>query len=128
MGRIIEEYKKLKEEKPDRIVLFESGVFYNAIEDDAKCLKEKLGLQITNNDIGGYIRCGFPIKSLDNYIEKFNKHNIDYCIVPKKPKIMDIQKIKQRILREIETLDLDNMTPLEAHTKLLDFQNKIKQK
>ena len=41
---------------------------------------------------------------------------------------MDIQKIKQRILREIETLDLDNMTPLEAHTKLLDFQNKIKQK
>lgn len=126
MGRIIEEYKRFKEIDPNKIILFESGVFYNAIEDDAKYLNEKLGLQITKNDIGGYIRCGFPVRSLSTYIEKLKVNDIEYQIVNSVPKKESKSTIKERIIREILKMDLDNMTPLEAHAKLLEFQNKIK--
>ena len=126
MGRIIEEYNRLKSDNPDRVILFESGVFYNAIEEDAKYLNEKLGLQITNNEIGGYVRCGFPVRSLNTYIEKLNNNKIEYIIVKGTPKKESKENIKEKILREILKMDLDNMTPIEAHAKLLEFQNKIK--
>lgn len=128
MGRILEEYRRLKEENPNRIILFEAGVFYNAIEEDSKVLNEKLGLQITENKIGGYVRCGFPVKSLESYVEKLKENGIDYQIVGNTSKKVPKDNIKQRILREIEKMDLDNMTPLESYQKLVEFQNKLNKK
>lgn len=121
----IEEYKRVKEETPNKIILFDGGAFYNAIEDDAEFLNKKLGLQTSNDKVCGYKKCGFPIKSLKKYAEIFETNNIDFIIIKQLPKKESKENIKQRILREISKLDLDNMTPLEAYQKLLEFQNKL---
>ena len=75
--------------------------------------------------------CGFPVKSINTYIEYFKKHNLlDYKFIDKqvegnttKDYLHNVQCIE--ILKEIEKMDLDKMTPLNAHNKLLEFKNKL---
>ena len=48
MGKLINQYKSLKEQNSEKIYLIKSGIFYIALEEDAKFLSEKIGLKLTN--------------------------------------------------------------------------------
>ena len=81
MSKLYEEYLKLKKDNNDVIYLFKSGIFYIALENDARTLNEKLGFKLTNLN-ENVVKCGFPQQKLDTYINiiknlEFNVEIID---------------------------------------------------
>ena len=69
---ISEEYKTTKEKHSDEILLFQAGIFYRIMFDDAKKVSDALGLKLRvegNADAPLYF-CGFPKSGLDKYIGK----------------------------------------------------------
>ena len=80
MSKLYVEYLKLKSENTDKLYLFKSGIFYIAIEDDAKKLSELFNFKLTNLN-NTVMKCGFPQKRLEFYIDKLNSLNILFEIV-----------------------------------------------
>ena len=48
MSKLYDKFLKMKTENSDKIYLFKSGIFYVALNEDAKVLANKFGLSITN--------------------------------------------------------------------------------
>ncbi|KAF0125767.1 MAG: DNA mismatch repair protein MutS [Elusimicrobia bacterium] len=72
MDSVTEEYKQMKEKYPGDILLFQVGIFYRIMLDDAKKVAEQLGLKllISGEADNPLIYCGFPKSGLDKYIGK----------------------------------------------------------
>lgn len=118
-SKIFKKYQAKKEEDPTKIYIFKSGIFYIAINEDAKILHDRLNLAITDFGIE-YIKCGFPANSLEKYKVILEENNISYEIVESiKEETIDITK-------DIKKLDLNNMTPMEAYQKLVYYQSLLK--
>lgn len=115
MSKIYEKYKEYKKQYTDKILLFESGVFYIALSDDAITLSETLGLKLTmfNKDI---LKCGFPKSALEKYIENMNMYGIEYKIFPKDIKSVKEKKVdkrilfKEKIIKQLGSINMDDMT------------------
>jgi hypothetical protein len=73
-------YKELKERYPNHIVIMRLGDFYEAFEDDATLLADKLDLTLTSRDVGLERRIpiiGFPCHAAEKYITKiWNYSNV----------------------------------------------------
>lgn len=83
MSKLYNNYLELKKEENSYIYLFKSGIFYIALQEDAKVLSQKFGLKLTNlNDT--IIKCGFPSNSIDKYISLFTNNNIKFKIIDSK--------------------------------------------
>lgn len=128
MGKFSEIYKMLKKEDSQKIYLFKMGIFYNFMNEDASQINKLLGLQIT--PFGDDIKCGFPANNLNKYIMLLDNHNVNYKIIDndvdaknKKDYLHDIACIN--VIKEIEKINLNNITPIQAYEKLYEFQNKI---
>ena len=68
-----DEYTALKESRPDDLVLYQVGDFFELFGEDAKNAAAVLGLTLTTRPIGGVGRvemCGFPIHALEQNVEK----------------------------------------------------------
>jgi len=72
MDSITEEYKRLKEKHPGDILLFQVGIFYRIMLDDARKVAGQLGLKllISGEADDPLIYCGFPKSGLDKYTGK----------------------------------------------------------
>jgi len=72
MDSVTEEYKKVKEKYPGDVVLFQVGIFYRIMLDDAKKVSGPLGLKllISGEADNPLIYCGFPKSGLDKYTGK----------------------------------------------------------
>lgn len=107
MSKVYEKYLKNKINDKDKIYIFRSGAFYIALCDDASFLNDKYGLKITylNDEV---FKCGFPINSINKYENMFKLDNISYEIVK------DIDKDRDTIIKILENVNIDNITPLEA--------------
>lgn len=129
MSKIIDIYKRLKNDNSDQLYLFKCGIFYIALNEDAKLLNQKFEFTLT--DFGTHIKAGFPSNSLDKYMKKFEENNIDFQIIDNNNKIenkidyLNNEKCKN-ILNEIKNMDLNEVSPLKAFQKLYDYQNIIK--
>lgn len=83
MSKLYNNYLELKKEENSYIYLFKSGIFYIALQEDAKVLSQKFGLKLTNlNDT--IIKCGFPSNSIGKYISLFTNNNIKFKIIDSK--------------------------------------------
>jgi len=63
----------LKDSRPDSLVLFQAGDFFELYDEDAKKAAALLDLALTTRPIGGKERievCGLPAHSLEQYLEK----------------------------------------------------------
>ena len=69
----------LKEKNKGKIVIIKLGAFYIATEEDAVFLHNKIDLKCNcfKNNI---CKVGFPVNSLEKYIEKLNEINYSYII------------------------------------------------
>jgi len=69
---VAEKYKKIKEKYPDDILLFQIGIFFRIMCEDAKKVSEILGLKllIKGEVDNPMVYCGFPKSGLDKYIGK----------------------------------------------------------
>lgn len=121
MSKLSDKYKKKKEEDSEKVYIFKSGIFYIALNEDAKILHEKLGLSITDFGLE-FIKCGFPTNSLEKYENLLKENKINYEVVE------NIKEETIDILKDIKKLDLNNITPIEAYQKLLYYQNMLKNK
>lgn len=87
MKTIIEQFKSLKEEYPDAILLFRRGDFYETYMDDATNAAKVLGITLTRStkqkedDGSGLRMSGFPYFRLDEYFPKLIRagHRIAIC-------------------------------------------------
>lgn len=80
MSKTIDIYKKLKKEDKNKVYFFKIGIFYVALDDDAKLLADKYNFKLTNftPDI---LKCGFPCTSFYKYYSKFKEDNLDFKII-----------------------------------------------
>lgn len=130
MSKILNQYTKLKEENSDSIYLFRSGIFYIAIDDDARLLNEKLKLKIT--DFGSNsIKCGFPIKKIENYKTYFKNLSINYKFIDDLPKDININDYinnieMRKILKEINDININRINSIEALNILNNIQQRLK--
>lgn len=70
---ILKQYKRIKAEHKNELLLFRMGDFYEFFYDDAKIASKILGIALTSKPMGKGIRvplAGIPVKAADGYISK----------------------------------------------------------
>ena len=131
MSKLYDEYRKLKIKDENKLYIFKSGMFYIALEEDAKTLSEMFDFKIVklNENV---VKSGFPISRLEYYLELLSKRNINFEIIDGNySKIENYEdymnncKLK-KIITDINNLDLDNVTFKEAYNYLEKLKNEIK--
>ena len=115
MSKLYEEYLKLKKDNNDVIYLFKSGIFYIALENDARTLNEKLVFKLTNLN-ENVVKCGFPQQKLDTYINiiknlEFNVEIIEskYEKIGNYSDYLNNNKLKD-VITQILNTDMDNIS------------------
>lgn len=124
MSKLIDMYESLKEQNPNLIYLFKSGIFYLFLDDDAKTVSPILNLKLTNLN-QSTLKCGFPCSSYDKYSTVFKIHNLKIKIIETDNKIIYNLKdynenIKVRnLLETIMSINTDTLSISETY-KLID--------
>ncbi len=65
---MMEQYRRIKRENQDAILLFRLGDFYEMFEEDARLASRALNIALTSRN--GVPMCGFPYHAADTYISK----------------------------------------------------------
>ena len=80
MSKLHDAYLSMKKKDKNTIILFKSGMFYIALENDARLVSSILDLKLTqlNLDI---VKCSFHINSLDKYLKLLIKNNLNIKII-----------------------------------------------
>lgn len=75
----LELFQKIKNKNEEKICIIRSGIFYYGLKNDAYIMEETCGLEkicFSRN----VCKVGFPIASLEKYINMLKENNISYCI------------------------------------------------
>ena len=116
MSKIYEKYIELKTKDKNKVYLIKSGIFYIAVDEDAKLLNEKIYLKLTNLT-KNIKKVGFPLSNVDEYKKRLDYLNIEYELV-------EIEvKTYNKIINELRCADILDKT----HKELKDFLIKLKQ-
>ncbi len=91
---MLKQFLKIKNQHPDKLILFRMGDFYETFFDDAKIASKYLGITLTSRNKKAddpIPLAGFPHHALDNYLDKLVKNGIKVVICeqledPKKAK------------------------------------------
>ena len=84
MSKIHEKYIELKTKDKNNVYLIKSGIFYIAVDEDAKLLNKKIYLKLTNLT-KNITKVGFLLSNVDEY-KKLDYLNIEYELVEIKVK------------------------------------------
>lgn len=80
MGKIVDEYEKIKAKDKETLLLFKMGKFYIFIGDDADYINKYMVLKKTKFS-NKYEKCGFPCDKIDAYKNVFNNLNLKVKII-----------------------------------------------
>jgi DNA mismatch repair protein MutS len=89
---LMRQYRKIKAQYPDAIVLFRMGDFYETFEEDAKIAARVLGIALTKRANGAAADvplAGFPHHALDTYLHKLVRagYKVAICEQLEDPKL-----------------------------------------
>ena len=133
MSKLYNKYLELKKENANKYYLFESGIFYLFLGEDARRMSPFLLLKQLpfTNDV---MKCGFPKNALDKYKKILDDKKIDYQIIGKEeledevePKIKTEKKVtnnKQGIVDFIASLDIYRLSPMDAFEILVELKER----
>ena len=48
MSKLMKQYQELKKEDPNLIYIFQVGIFYNILNEDARIVSNEIGLKLTD--------------------------------------------------------------------------------
>ena len=97
--------------------LFKSGIFYIFLAEDAKKMSSILNLKL-NNLNESVLKCGFPINSLQKYMNLLKTANCEVEIIDNiSPKLNTNQKI-ENFLTKISNANPDNFSIKEIYNFL----------
>lgn len=125
MNNLYDNYSKLKQENKDLVYLFKSGVFYVALEEDAKLLSKKLYLKITTQN-KSFIKCEFPVSKIEKYKIFLDNMNIKYKIIEelKKDSINYSPSLEvKKLIELINSKDIDSLSIIDAYKHIKQIQN-----
>lgn len=124
MSKLIKQYDELKRKNPNKIYIFEVGIFYNIFNEDAKIVSNAIGLKLT--DLGpNIIKCGFPIAKLDKYTTLLKNKNLQFEVITKASPQNQIVSNEQ-IVKKLLNIDLNNTTCKEAFDFIYNIQQNFK--
>ncbi|MBL0176562.1 MAG: DNA mismatch repair protein MutS [Ignavibacteria bacterium] len=114
------QYRKIKDEYPDAVLLFRMGDFFETFEDDAVTTARVLGITLTKRSNGGASDvplAGFPHHALDTYLPKLVRAGYRVAVCEQ---LEDPKKAKGIVKRDV----VEVVTPGVAFTdKLLDHKH-----
>lgn len=119
MGKLYEEYLKLKEENKEKLYLFKCGKFYIFLDSDCDIINEYVVLKKVPFSKNIY-KCGFPSNVLENYLRVFNNHKLNVEVIE------NIERQEIDLEAYLKNIDINKITPLEALIKLKEMKEKIK--
>ncbi len=117
---LMRQYRAIKEQYPDALLLFRMGDFFETFEEDAKIAAKVLGITLTkrsNGQAADVPLAGFPHHALDAYLPKLVRagYRVAVCEQMEDPKLA-----KGIVKREV----IEVVTPGVVFTdKLLDQKN-----
>ncbi len=132
LSKLHSKYSELKSNNPNILYLFKSGIFFIALEDDAKILSEELKLRLTNlnEDI---VKCGFPVSREEHYLRILEAKNINfqiidntYGVIENYSDYMNNDKLKE-IINKLIGINFNEITFKEAYEILLSTSNSLKE-
>ena len=131
MSKLEAKYKELKAKDTEKVYILRSGIFYTMLNEDAILVNEKLGLKITDLS-SNIIKCGFPISQIEKYKSLLDEKNITYEVIDNLPNSSVESYLNgievKKVLKQIESLDMNDISYHQAYDILLDIQNKLKNK
>ncbi|HOR30004.1 MAG TPA: DNA mismatch repair protein MutS, partial [Candidatus Syntrophosphaera thermopropionivorans] len=98
---MIVQYQKIKNEHPDKLILFRMGDFYETFFEDAYTASKILNITLTSRDKSDenpVPLAGFPYHALDNYLDKLIKAGIKVAICEQ---MEDPKQAKGLVKREV---------------------------
>ncbi len=123
MSKLKDKYFECKKNDKEKTYLFDSGIFYIFIGEDAVKMSDVFNLKLTHLTNELY-KCGFPKSSIDKYKEMFKEKNIEIEIIEKdKPDYTP--EFCLNIINKIKDTDLNSITPLDSMKLLKDIQDKL---
>ena len=79
-NKMIKQFNELKAKRPDAVILFRVGDFYESRFDDAKKIADVLGLTLTRQAKTEMDLAGFPYHALDTYLPKLIRAGLRVAI------------------------------------------------
>lgn len=76
---MIDLFRQLKLDYQDFLLIIKSGNFYVLFDEDAIIMNKLFGFKI--NDLKNNIKVGFPVNSIDKYINMLKELEINYLII-----------------------------------------------
>lgn len=132
MSKLYSKYEELKSANPDIIYLFKSGIFFLALQDDAKFLSCELDLRITNLN-ENIVKCGFPVSREEHYLRLLQAKEIPFQIIDNTYGVIDNysdymnnDKVKS-VVQKIMDINFDEITFKEAYEILRSTSTNLKQ-
>ena len=132
MSKLYKKYVLLKINNPQKIYLFECGIFYIFIDEDAKLMSKILNLKLTllNSVI---FKCGFPVNSINKYLQILKNSNYTIEIVPSDNFSSPISINNFAISKKIEKIiydflkhDINSLSISQSFDLLNDLQIKFR--
>lgn len=101
MIKLYKKYVLLKINNSRKIYLFECGLFYLFIHEDAILMSNLLNLKLTplNSTI---MKCGFPVKSIDKYLTFLKNSDFDIEIVSSDTLLSPISLCDYSMIRDLK--------------------------
>lgn len=119
MSNLYKKYLSLKIEDINTFYLFESGIFYIFISEDAKFMSRLLDLKLSN--LNSFVeKCGFPASHLNKYLLKLLALNYNVKIVTSDSFLAYSQKDyfsnqnSREFLKKVSNIDINSLSIGEA--------------
>lgn len=115
MGKVVNEYLRLKRIDKDKLYLFKVGSFYIFLGEDADYINNYMVLKKTKFS-ADLDKCGFPVNSIEDYLRVFRNLKLNVEVIDQVPdeniellfKDLNIDEISledaRGLLKELKTL------------------------
>ena len=122
MSKMYNKYLELKAIDKNKVYIFEVGIFYIFLDEDARLVCTKLTLKLTKLT-GEIVKCGFPVANYMKYQKLLDLFDVKHEIV----RLQHDSKVppSKRILDEIKTMNIVYISPLEALSILNDMHEEL---
>ena len=103
---IVSQYRRMKQQYPDFLLLFRLGDFYELFGEDARRAAEALDLTLTSRELQKGYRvpmCGFPHHSASRYIERLLRAGFKVAICEQVAKPEKAGQLHERAIVEVLT-------------------------
>ena len=123
---LLEQYKRIKAEHPEEILLFHLGDFYETFFEDAEKVSKELGIVLTSRPMGKGVRvpmAGIPVRAAEIYINRLLKAGYKVAICEQTDE-KEGRTLLRRVVTEVitpGTVVSDGILPEDSHNFLAAY-------